>query len=168
MTPRSSEEEIVGLLQRAEQGESVRETCRQSGIALETFYRWRRKYGGMSVGQAQGLTRLETENRRLKKLVAELRIDRAALRDALSRELVSTAARRQVTQRWQLAFSLSERRACRILGMDRSTFRYERRAQTSGTAPAKRARHRESPSRQEERWTSSEPRQAPTAGPDRS
>lgn len=125
---RPSEEQIIEILHQVELGVTVRETCHRNGIARETFYRWRRKYGGMNVSQAMRLTQLEDENRRLRKLVADLRVDRQALKDALSREVVSLAGRRALIRGWRRAFGLSERRACRLAGVDRSTLRYQRRS----------------------------------------
>jgi putative transposase len=59
--------------------------CRRIGVGPQTLYRWKAKYGGMSVGDAQRLKQLEDENRRLKKLVAEYALDIAALKDVASR-----------------------------------------------------------------------------------
>jgi len=65
----------------------VREIIRRHGIAEQTFYRWKSKYGGMEVSEARRLKTLEEENRRLKKLLAEQMLDNAALKDVLSRKL---------------------------------------------------------------------------------
>ncbi len=124
---RPTEEQIVAILNQVERGTSVREACRQNEIARETFYRWRRKYGGMNASQAQQVKRLEDENRRLKKLVEDLRLDREALKEALLQEVVTLAKRRALIRHWRQTFALSERRACRLAGVDRSTLRYQRR-----------------------------------------
>ena len=81
-------EEIIQKLREAEvllsQGKSVSETCRQVGITDNTYYRWRKEYGGVRTDQAKRLKALERENARLKKLVAEAELDKAILREAAS------------------------------------------------------------------------------------
>jgi putative transposase len=72
MKKRHSEEQIIRILREAERNEtSVREVCRQHNITEQTLYRWRNKYGGMDVADARRLKDLESENTRLKRLVAE-------------------------------------------------------------------------------------------------
>ena len=68
----------------ASQGESMALACRQAGIAEQTYYRWRREYGGLKLDQAKKLKDLEKENSRLKKLVADLSLDNAILREVSS------------------------------------------------------------------------------------
>ena len=82
---RYTEEQIVGILKEHEAGVGTEELCRRHGISQQTFYRWKAKYGGLEVGDAQKLTNLEDENRRLKRLVADLALDNAALKDVLSK-----------------------------------------------------------------------------------
>jgi putative transposase len=82
---RFTEEQIVGMLREHERGTATDELCRRHGISPQTLYRWKGKYGGMSVSDAQRLKQLEDENRRLKKLVAEQALDNAALKDVLAR-----------------------------------------------------------------------------------
>ena len=83
---RFSEEQIIRVLGRVEAGELVRDVCRDIGIAENTYYRWKAKYGGMGVNEARRLKELEVENRRLKAAVAELTLDKQALKDVLSRK----------------------------------------------------------------------------------
>ena len=83
---RFSEEQIIGILQEGEGGRKVADILREHGISQDTYYRWKRKYGGMSVPDAKRLKELEDENRRLKKLVADLTLDKEALKDALGRK----------------------------------------------------------------------------------
>jgi putative transposase len=72
MKKRHSEEQIIRILREAERSEtSIREVCRQHNITEQTLYRWRNKYGGMDVADARRLKDLESENARLKRLVAE-------------------------------------------------------------------------------------------------
>jgi len=78
-------EQIVSYLRQIEvltgQGKSVEESCRQIGIVEQTYYRWKKQYGGMEVDQAKRLKELELENSRLKKLVAEQALDNAMLKE---------------------------------------------------------------------------------------
>ena len=82
---RYTEEQIVGILKEHEAGVGTEELCRRHGISQQTFYRWKAKYGGLEVGDALKLKSLEDENRRLKRLVADLALDNAALKDVLSK-----------------------------------------------------------------------------------
>jgi transposase-like protein len=79
-------EQIITMLREAEvllsQGSTAVEVCRKLGITEQTYYRWRREYGGMRVEQAKRLKELERENTRLKKLVADLSLDNAILKEA--------------------------------------------------------------------------------------
>jgi len=84
---RFSPEQIIGMLREAEvrlsQGEKVKGICRGLGVTEQTYYRWRKDYGGMKVSQARRLKELERENGRLKKAVAELTLDKLILEEAL-------------------------------------------------------------------------------------
>jgi putative transposase len=82
---RYTEEQIVALLKEHEAGVGTEELCRRHAISQQTFYRWKAKYGGLETGDAQRLKALEDENRRLKRLVADLALDNAALKDVLSK-----------------------------------------------------------------------------------
>ena len=83
MKKRFSEEQIIGFLKEADAGVPVKELCRKHGFSDASFYTWRAKFGGMEVSEARRLKDLEAENGRLKKLVAELTLDRAMLQDVL-------------------------------------------------------------------------------------
>lgn len=85
-TSKFSAEKIVRLLQEATTGTAIPEVCRRHGITATTFYRWRQKYGGLQVSETKRLKGLEEENRRLKKLVAELSLDNAMLKDVAGRK----------------------------------------------------------------------------------
>lgn len=82
---RYSEEHIIGILKEAEAGIPVRELCRKYGISDATYYNWKAKYGGMTVGDAKRLKQLEDENRRLKQIVADLTLDNQALKAVISK-----------------------------------------------------------------------------------
>jgi putative transposase len=79
-------EQIIGKLREAEvllsQGSTVGEASRKIGVTEQTYYRWRKEYGGMRVDQAKRLKELEQENGRLKKLVADITLDNAILKEA--------------------------------------------------------------------------------------
>ena len=81
-----SAEQVIGKLREAEvflsQGSTVGEVSRRFGVTEQTYYRWRREYGGMRLDQARRLKELEKENGRLKRLVADLTLDNAILKEA--------------------------------------------------------------------------------------
>ena len=83
---RFNEEQIIGVLRGAETGRKIADVCRKHGITEQTYHRWKQKYGGLQVSEARRLKQLEDENRRLKKLVADLSLDKEALQDVLSRK----------------------------------------------------------------------------------
>jgi transposase-like protein len=83
---RLSPAQIINQLRRAEvalaNGKRVKEVCRELGVSEQTYYRWRREYGGMKLSQAKRLKELEKENQQLKRAVAELTIDKLILKEA--------------------------------------------------------------------------------------
>ena len=83
-------EQIITKLREAEiyigQGKTVKETSKQLGISEQTYYRWRKEYGGMDIPQAKKLREIEKENTRLKKLVADLSLDNAILKEVLGKK----------------------------------------------------------------------------------
>jgi len=85
-----SAEQIIMKLREAEvllgQGKSVKEACRVLGISEQTYYRWRKEYGGLNTTQAKKLKELEKENARLKNLVADLSLDNAIFKEVLSKK----------------------------------------------------------------------------------
>ncbi len=83
---RLSVEQIVAVLKQAEVGVPVVEVCRQVGITEQTFYRWKAKYMGLEIDQVRQIKRLQEENGKLKKLVAELSLDKVMLQDVLSKK----------------------------------------------------------------------------------
>ena len=82
-----SAEQIISKLREAEvlqsSGQSITEVCRQIGIKEQTYYKWRKEYGGMRVDQAKRLKEIEQENSRLRKLVADLSLDNAILKETV-------------------------------------------------------------------------------------
>ena len=77
---RFSDEQIIGFLRQAEAGMGIPEVCRSGRFSQATFYKWRAKFGGMQVSEAQRLRELESENAKLKKLLAEAHLDIHALK----------------------------------------------------------------------------------------
>lgn len=83
---RHTEEQIIAILQEQEAGAKTADVCRKHGISSATLYNWKAKYGGLSVSEAKRLRALESENARLKKLVADAMLDNAMLKDLLAKK----------------------------------------------------------------------------------
>ncbi len=81
-----TDEQIAFVLRQTETGTSVKEVIRKMGISEQTFYRWKKKYSGMMPSDVRRLKQLEEENRQLKKLVADLSLDKQMLQDVLSKK----------------------------------------------------------------------------------
>ena len=82
-----SEAQIAFVLKQADDGTSVSEVCRKAGISEATYYNWRKKYAGLMPSEMKRLRQLEEENAKLKRLVADLSLDKAMLQDVVSRKL---------------------------------------------------------------------------------
>jgi putative transposase len=82
-----TEAQIMFALKQAETGTSVDEVCRKLGITQATFYNWKKKYGGLGVSELRRMRQLEEENYQLKKLVADLSLDKQMLQDVLKKKL---------------------------------------------------------------------------------
>ena len=83
---RFTEEQIIAILKEHEAGVKTADLCRKHGLAEQTFYNWKNKYGGMDMSDARKLKVLEDENRKLKKLLAESMLDQAALKELLTKK----------------------------------------------------------------------------------
>jgi putative transposase len=83
---RFSVEQIAAFLKEAEVGVPVAELIRKAGISEQTFYRWKKQYAGLEVDQVRELKQLQEENARLKRLVADLTLDKTMLQDVLSKK----------------------------------------------------------------------------------
>lgn len=81
-----SEAQIAFVLKQAEDGAAVAEVCRKAGISEATFYNWRKKYAGLMPSEMKRLRRFEDENSKLKRIVADLSLDKSMLQDVLSRK----------------------------------------------------------------------------------
>ncbi len=84
---RFSEQQIAFILKQADDGTSVEEVCRKAGISQQTYYRWRKKYAGLMPSELRRLKQLEEENSRLKRMVADLSLDKEMLQDVIRRKL---------------------------------------------------------------------------------
>ena len=84
---RYTEEQIAYALRQAETGTPVAEVIRRIGISEQTYYRWKKVYGGLGVGELRRVKQLEDENRKLKQLVADLSLDKHILQEVLSKTL---------------------------------------------------------------------------------
>ena len=82
-----SEQQIAFILRQADEGTSVEEVCRKAGVSIQTYYRWRKKYGGLMPSEMKRLRQLEEENQRLKRLVANLSLDKEMLQEVIRSKL---------------------------------------------------------------------------------
>ena len=80
-----SESQIIGALKQVESGRRVEDVAREVGVSMHTIYAWKAKYGGMDVSEAQEAKRLRDENARLRKLVADLSLDKDALQSVIEK-----------------------------------------------------------------------------------
>ena len=86
-TSRFSEQQIAFVLRQAEEGTAVTEVCRKAGISEATYYVWRKKFGGLMPSEMKRLKQLEEENGKLKRIVADLALDKEMLQDVIKRML---------------------------------------------------------------------------------
>jgi putative transposase len=82
-----TDSQIAFILRQAEEGTAVAEVCRKAGISEQTYYRWRKKYGGLMPSEMKRLKQLEEENMRLKRLVADLSLDKEMLQEVVRKKL---------------------------------------------------------------------------------
>lgn len=82
-----TESQIVFALRQADTGVKVEEVCRKMGVSEATFYNWKKKYGGVGINELRRLRQLEEENSKLKKLVADLSLDKQMLQDIIQKKL---------------------------------------------------------------------------------
>jgi putative transposase len=84
---RFSEQQISFILKQVDEGTSVEEVCRKAGVSQQTYYRWRKKYAGLMPSELRRLKQLAEENSRLKRMVADLSLDKEMLQDVIRRKL---------------------------------------------------------------------------------
>jgi putative transposase len=87
MKKKFTEEQVAYALKQAEHGTPVSEVIRKMGISEQTFYCWKKKYGGLGMNELRRLKQLEEENRRLKQMIADLSLDKHMLQEVLSKKL---------------------------------------------------------------------------------
>jgi putative transposase len=83
---RFSDAQIIGILREQESGAATAEVCRKHGVSQATFYKWKAKFGGLELSEAQRLRALEAENAKLKRLLAEAMLDNAVLKDIAAKK----------------------------------------------------------------------------------
>lgn len=131
-----TEEQIIAILREQEAGAKTAEVCRRHGISGATFYAWKAKFGGMEPSEAKRLKALEDENAKLKRPLAERMLDIEPL-SAIGPRTMARAlkyllskngdARRQAVAHLERGYEMRERRACSLIGADRSSVRYRPR-----------------------------------------
>ncbi|MGA9594033.1 MAG: IS3 family transposase [Candidatus Acidiferrales bacterium] len=121
-------EQIVTILRQIEvgiaNGKLTPQACKEAEITVQTFYRWRKEYGGLKLDQAKRLKELEKENAKLKRVVAELSLEKQVLKDIAGGKLLSPERRRCAVEHAREKHELSERHACRLVNQWRGTQRY--------------------------------------------
>lgn len=93
---RYTDEQIAFALKQAETGTPVAEVIRRMGVSEQTFYRWKKVYGGLGVGELRRVKQLEDENRKLKQLVADLSLDKHILQEVLAKKALTPGRRREL------------------------------------------------------------------------
>ncbi|HEX3684935.1 MAG TPA: IS3 family transposase [Bryobacteraceae bacterium] len=119
-----SEAAIIAALQQLDAGRKAADVAREVGVSTYTIYAWKAKYGGMDVSEAQEVKQLRDENTRLKKLVADLSLDKDALQSVIPKKRMELPAMKAGVEHLKQDFAFSERRACGLLQVPVSTFRY--------------------------------------------
>jgi putative transposase len=120
-----TESQIAFAIKQAETGTKVDEVCSQMGISSATFFNWKKKYGGLGISELRRLRQFEEENQQLKKLVADLSLDKHMLQEVIKKALKPSFKKRLAL--WlQDQFRVSIRRACANVKLSPSMFYYER------------------------------------------
>jgi putative transposase len=109
-----SEEQIITALKQYESGEKVTDICRKMGVSQAAFYTWKKQYAGMGVQELREMRQLREENGRLKRLVADLSLDRQILQEIVSKKLIKPRQRRRLARWAQEACLIGERRSAQI------------------------------------------------------
>ncbi|WP_411908895.1 IS3 family transposase [Mesorhizobium sp. ESP-6-2] len=113
------------ILRQADEGTPVAEVCRKAGISDATFYHWKKRYGGLMPSEVKRMRQLEDENNRLKKIVADLTLDKAMLQDVLSKQPLKPVRRRRLVDEVRADWKVSIRRACATFLIDTSLYHYK-------------------------------------------
>ncbi|MCG8607499.1 IS3 family transposase, partial [bacterium] len=121
---RFSVEQIVAVLKQAEVGTPIPDLIRRIGITEQTFYRWKKQYKGLESEQVRELKQLQEENTRLKRVVADLTLDKVMLQDGARKKVLRPSRKRPMVTYLRQRYGVSERRSCRTLQLNRATQRY--------------------------------------------
>jgi|SRR5579875_1019232 len=117
---RFSVEQIIGVLKQAQVGVPVAEVIRKAAISEQTFYRWKAKYAGLEVDQVRQMAQLQEENQRLKRLVADLTLDKTMLKSVIRINRMELASLRHELAFVSAEFGQHERTCCKQLSADRA------------------------------------------------
>ncbi|MDP2050067.1 MAG: IS3 family transposase [Cypionkella sp.] len=121
---RYSEPQILSILRQAEGGVPVAELCREHGMSNASFYKWRAKYGGMDASLISQMKAMEDENRRLKRMYADLSMQADLLKEALGKKLTGPSQRREMAETAVERRGVSIALACRAFGVSETCYRY--------------------------------------------
>ncbi|WP_370551730.1 MULTISPECIES: IS3 family transposase [Chromobacterium] len=119
-----TEEQIAFALRQAESGTTVAEVCRKMGVSEATFYNWKKKYGGLGVSELRRLKQLEEENARLKRMVADLSLDKQMLQEVIQKKAVRQARKRELANFLIDAYRVSIRRATAVIQLRQASYFY--------------------------------------------
>src|ERR1700755_1769818 len=108
-----TEAQIIAALKQVEAGRRAEDVAREQGVSKHTIYAWKAKYGGMEVSEAEEVKHLRDENARLRKLIGD------------PKKLIGLVERKAEVRRLRVEFSASERRVCGLMGVPRTSFRYQ-------------------------------------------
>ncbi|MEB2848292.1 IS3 family transposase [Endobacterium cereale] len=123
-TSRFSEPQILAILRQAEGGVPVPELCREHGMSTASFYKWRSQYGGMDASMISQMKALEDENRRLKKMYAEMSMQAELLKEALGKKLTRPSQRREMAVKAVALRGVGVALACRTFAVSETCYRY--------------------------------------------
>ncbi len=125
-----TEAQMIGALKQLEAGRKAEDVAREVGVSKHTIYAWKAKYGGMDVSEAQEVKQLRDENTRLKKLVADLSLDKEMLKAVIRKKRMELVDQKADCRDWlREEYAFSERRVCGLMGMAVASYRYRTTAQ---------------------------------------
>ena len=124
---RHTEAQMIGALKQLEAGRKAEDVAREVGISKHTIYAWKAKYGGMDVSQAQEAKQLRDENTKLRKLVADLSLDKEALQSVIRKNGWRLVALKAAVEQVRVEYAFSQRRACGLVTVAVSSYRYQTR-----------------------------------------
>ena len=122
---RFTEEQIIGILREQEAGVATAEVCRRHGVSSATFYKWKAKFGGMDVSEAPAAEGAGGRERQAETDAGGRDAGQRRAEGSAGKKVVTPAAHREAAAHLQSVYEMSERRACRVLGVDRASVRYQ-------------------------------------------